>query len=448
MTATGYVQSLVQYGIRKELIEPCDRSYTINRLQHVLQLDHIDEAESRCIPLEEILRGLLDDAVRRGICLADMASRDLLHTELMGILTPPPREVRQKFTSLYKSNPKQATDWFYKFSQNTGYVRPRENSHWRTFSEYGLMDIAYESQKQELDWNNADCPLCGMTQGNSLFIEQQNHRIIPINLEDSHWFMCYHPSAQFNEHCLLFSEDHAPVTCASDAFSKQIDFIRKFPHYTIAYDSSTANVGHAHFEGGHALFPLESAVTEKRLSFKGFSTVQACLVKWPFTVIRLTAMKPEKMIRLAAKIHSCWLSSADSDRRFVCIARRRGKAFELDLVLLGKNDSPATQSFPIAHRNLVLSEIMGMLTIPAKLQQAMPLLETTLATGTALPNEYSQYAAWMDEITQKYTITPQNALTILRNEIANALVQAMESNSMFPDAVTFQEFIQFINSVK
>ena len=142
MTAAGYARALVQYGIRKELIEPCDSNYTFSRLQHVLGLDQIDQAESRCIPLEKILRGLLDDAVRRGICLADTASRDLLHTELMGILTPPSREVCQKFAVLYKSNPKQATDWFYRFSKNTGVIRPQNEPRWKTPSDYGLLDIS------------------------------------------------------------------------------------------------------------------------------------------------------------------------------------------------------------------------------------------------------------------------------------------------------------------
>ena len=92
-----YLSSLVQYGLRTGLIETCDRIYITNRLLQVMQLDRYEDAEPLDLPLEDILKGLLDDAISRNVCENDVTSRDLFDTQLMGVLTPLPREVRAKF---------------------------------------------------------------------------------------------------------------------------------------------------------------------------------------------------------------------------------------------------------------------------------------------------------------------------------------------------------------
>ncbi len=97
MDINTYITSLIQYALNRGLIEPCDRNYAINQLLQCLKIDTYEEAEPSVIALEDILKGLIDDAVARGVCSDDVTSRDLLDTMLMGALTPRPHEVRKRF---------------------------------------------------------------------------------------------------------------------------------------------------------------------------------------------------------------------------------------------------------------------------------------------------------------------------------------------------------------
>ena len=87
MNIDSCLSALVEYGIERGLIEACDRIYTVNRLLEALELDSYTPEPPAELPLEDILKALLDDAVARGVCEGDVTSRDLLDTKLMGALT-------------------------------------------------------------------------------------------------------------------------------------------------------------------------------------------------------------------------------------------------------------------------------------------------------------------------------------------------------------------------
>ena len=154
MTVDTYLASLVQYGLKTGLIEACDKIYIRNQLLEVMQLDGVEEAAPAELPLEEILGGLLEDAIARGVCGEDITSRDLFDTRLMGVLTPFPREVRAKFAALYAEDPVKATDWYYQLSQDTDYIRRyriQKDLRWKTSTEYGELDITINLSKPEKD---------------------------------------------------------------------------------------------------------------------------------------------------------------------------------------------------------------------------------------------------------------------------------------------------------
>ncbi len=121
------IQQLVNYGLDTGLILPDDEIYIRNQLLMTMQLDDFTapEGEVCYTDLESILKTLVDDAVARGVCEDNSTARDLFDTKLMGVLTPRPSIVRANFEERYESEgPQAATDWFYKFSQDTDYIPP------------------------------------------------------------------------------------------------------------------------------------------------------------------------------------------------------------------------------------------------------------------------------------------------------------------------------------
>ena len=120
------IQQLVNYGLDTGLILPDDEIYIRNQLLMTMQLDSFTEPEGDVCytDLESILKTLVDDAVARGVCEDNSTARDLFDTKLMGVLTPRPSIVRANFEERYENEgPQAATDWFYKFSQDTDYIR-------------------------------------------------------------------------------------------------------------------------------------------------------------------------------------------------------------------------------------------------------------------------------------------------------------------------------------
>lgn len=218
MNVSELISSLVQYGLDCGLIEPCDINFITNQLLQALGLDSFEPAAPVSLPLEEILKGLVDDAVRRGICGEDITSRDLLDTKLMGVLTPLPREVQKTFTELYGKSPQTATDWYYRFSQDTDYIRRyriQKDMRWKTETEYGKLDITINLSKPEKDpkaiaaAKNAPqsgypkCLLCVENEGYAGRMNhpaRQNHRIIPLEIAGQNWFLQYSPYVYYNEH--------------------------------------------------------------------------------------------------------------------------------------------------------------------------------------------------------------------------------------------------------
>lgn len=493
MNVNSYISALVQYGLNKGLFEPCDKAFMINGLLEVLKLDSFEPAETRTMSLEEILQGLLEDAVARGVCSDDITSRDLFDTKLMGILTPPPREVRGKFAALYEKSPEEATEWYYRFTQDTDYIRRyrvQKDMRWMAATEYGNLDITINLSKPEKDPKaiaaakaapQSDYPKCLLCPENEGYAgrmnhpARQNHRIIPVELTGENWNLQYSPYVYYPEHCIVFNSQHIPMIINKATLQKLLDFVTKFPHYFIGSNADLPIVGgsiltHEHFQGGHFSFPMERAPIERKISFKGYADVTAGIVKWPMSVIRLTGPDKSRLADLATKILLSWRIYTDKEafiyaktagephNTITPIARRRGEDYEMDLVLRNNITTkehplgvyhPHAELHHIKKENIGLIEVMGLAVLPARLKQELAGIEEAILCGTPLTGDLAKHEAWVKELMQKQMFTPENTASILKMEVGKVFAQVLEHAGVYkrtPEgAAAFDRFIEKVN---
>ncbi|MEG2119899.1 MAG: UDP-glucose--hexose-1-phosphate uridylyltransferase, partial [Pseudoflavonifractor sp.] len=377
MTADEAVYGLAEYALRKNLIAPCETTWAVNTILEALGRSGWTPPESAPeADLPTLLAALMDDAHARGVLPEDsVAYRDLFDTMLMGRLTPRPAQVIGQFCSLYAESPEAATDWYYAFSQDTNYIRRdriAKDLKWVTPTEYGDLDITINLAKPEKDPKAIAaartmpagayprCQLCGENEGYAGRLDHPargNHRIIPITISGSPWFLQYSPYVYYNEHCIVLNKEHTPMKIDHACFCKLLDFVGQFPHYFVGSNADLPIVGgsilaHDHFQGGHYVFPMERAPIETAVEFRDFSDVTAGIVRWPMSVLRLACENPERLIALADRILDTWRGYTDADavifartegqphNTITPIARKRDGRFELDLVLRNNLTTP------------------------------------------------------------------------------------------------------------
>lgn len=459
-----------------------------------LDLDSCEPAAPAEMPLEEILKGLLDDAVARGVCNDDITSRDLLDTKLMGVLTPPPREVRKKFSALYEQSPEAATDWYYRFSQDTDYIRSyriAKDMRWKTDTEYGKLDITINLSKPEKDpkaiaaakhapqSGYPKCQLCPENEGYAGRMNhpaRQNHRIIPLEIAGADWFLQYSPYVYYNEHCIAFNASHTPMKIDRSAFEKLLDFVTIFPHYFIGSNADLPIVGgsilsHEHFQGGRYCFPMEQAPVEQEITFRGYEDVKAGLVKWPMSVIRLDCPDKDRLVDLADRILTAWRGYTDKDafifgetdgephNTITPIARRRGADYELDLVL---RNNITTEEHPlgvyhshaelhhIKKENIGLIEVMGLAVLPSRLKGELAALEEAILTGNDIASDpiLSKHVPWVEELKTRYTFTKENTNHILKEEVGQVFCKVLEHAGVYKHTGEgINAFLRFIDAI-
>ena len=488
-----YIASLVQYGLRTGLIDAADQTYITNQILQLMELDSYEPAAPVKIQLNEILAGFLKDAVDRGLCDDNITAKDLFDTKLMGILTPLPREVRAKFRMLYEESPEKATDWFYKFSQDTDYIRRyriEKDVRWKTNTEYGNLDITINLSKPEKDpraiaaakaapqSEYPKCLLCPENEGYAGRMNhpaRQNHRIIPVELGGESWNLQYSPYVYYPEHSIVFNSQHTPMIINKATLEKLLDFVTIFPHYFVGSNADLPIVGgsilsHEHFQGGHYSFPMERAPLERMITFKDYEDVTAGIVKWPMSVIRLTCTNKERLCDLATKILLQWRIYTDKDafifaktgdnphNTITPIARRRGENYELDLVLRNNITTeehplgvyhPHAELHHIKKENIGLIEVMGLVVLPARLKNELANLETALMEDLPFTGELEKHAAWANELKQRCTFTRENIGSVLKMEVGKVFAKCLEDAGVFKRTAdgkkAFDRFINYVN---
>ena len=490
------VIALKNYALRTGLIDETEERWAVNTILDTLRCDALPEIEvAPDAPLHAILTALMDDAHARGVLAEDsVVYRDLFDTELMGRLTPRPAQVIAQFEALRAEDPKKATDWYYEFSQDTNYIRRdriANDIQWKAPTEYGELDITINLSKPEKDpkaiaaarnlpvSSYPRCLLCAENEGYAGRVNhpaRQNHRIVPITINSSAWFLQYSPYVYYNEHCICFNGEHVPMKIDRACFSKLLDFVGQFPHYFVGSNADLPIVGgsilaHDHFQGGHYTFAMEKAPVETEFVFPGFEDVRAGIVKWPMSVIRLDSPDPARLVELADRILAAWRGYTDEAAAIFAetngephntitpIARRRGADFELDLVL---RNNLTTEEYPlglyhphpelhhIKKENIGLIEVMGLAVLPARLREELAAVAKALASGADLraDERTEKHADWAEAFAPNYKITSENAVEIVRAETGKVFAKVLEHAGVYartPEGK--EEFLRFLENV-
>lgn len=486
MGLASEIYKLTEYGIRTNLIEKEDQNYIINKYLEVFMVDEfiLSEEEKREIRNSEIvltvvLDNLTNIAYERGVLeIEGITQRDLFDTKLMGVMVARPTEVIRKFRECYNDKPETATDWFYKFSQDTNYIRRdriKKDRKWKIASEYGDIDITINLSKPEKDPKaiaaarntvNSSYPACQLCVENEGYAgrmnhpARQNHRIIPIEIQGNKWGFQYSPYVYYNEHCIVFNGEHLPMKIDKNTFEKLFDFVKMFPHYFVGSNADLPIVGgsilsHDHFQGGHYTFAMENAPVEKTYVVKEYEDVELGIVRWPLSVLRLRSKDEKRLIQMATHILAAWRAYTD-EKAFIFaetngephntitpIARKKEQFFELDLALRNNITTeehplgvyhPHTQWHNIKKENIGLIEVMGLAVLPARLDYELEILADYLVKGKNISNNemIKKHEKWVNSFRAEYEeITDNNVMNILEKEVGKVFIHVLEDAGVY-----------------
>ncbi|MBQ7635762.1 MAG: UDP-glucose--hexose-1-phosphate uridylyltransferase [Lachnospiraceae bacterium] len=500
MTISECINWLVEYGITCGLTEEEDRIYKTNSLMEALKLNEIEEGKGD-IPvsrdqLDRVLEEVLDYAVSTGIIEEGITSRDLFDTKIMGILTPLPGTVIRRFNLLKEKDTKAATDYFYKLSGDCNYIRTnrvKKDMKWKIESDYGQIDITINLSKPEKDpraiaaaklMKKSGYPACQLCVENEGYAGRKDHparqnlRIIPLVMNNEDWGFQYSPYVYYNEHCIILNRKHVPMKIDRATFVKLLDFVEQFPHYILGSNADLPIVGgsiltHDHFQGGNYEFAMARAGIEKKIVIKDFEDVDADIVKWPMSVIRLTAAHKDRLISLADKILITWRGYTD-EKTFIFaetngekhntitpIARMKNGKYQLDLVLRNNITTeehplgvyhPHSELHHIKKENIGLIEVMGCAILPARLKKELEDVKTALINNTDITADpvLVQHAPWVKELRDNYgKFDAGNVDDIIRNEVGKVFVKVLEDAGVYKctdeGRAAFLRFIDKIN---
>ena len=489
------ISELVSYGMLNGLIAEDDKVYVINRLLELFDKKDFVWSDEPVRPIHLILKDMTNYAIGQGILEDDtITTKDLFDTKIMGLITPMPSQVREKFRRLYSESPKLATDYYYKFSQDTNYIRRdriEKDEKWTTDTEYGQIDITINLSKPEKDPRDIakaanakkneypKCLLCEENEGYAGHIShpaRQNHRIIPVKLADRDYYFQYSPYVYYNEHCIVFNKEHTPMKIDKAVFVKLLDFVKQFPHYIVGSNADLPIVGgsilsHDHFQGGSYTFAMAKAPYEYMFQVKGYEDVTSGIVKWPMSVLRLQSKKPERIVELSDYILNAWRNYTDEDafifsetdgephNTITPIARMNGDLYEMDLVLrnnITTEESPWGVYHPeeklhhIKKENIGLIEVMGLAVLPARLKKEMLILGEAIVEGEDIRSmeEIKKHVDWVDEWRNNYDITAENVNQILKDEIAKVFVKVLECAGVYKRTEAGQDaFKRFLSTL-
>ncbi|MBP0726517.1 UDP-glucose--hexose-1-phosphate uridylyltransferase [Bacillus sp. RG28] len=497
-----YIQELLDYGLKQDLFTLEDKDYIRNQLLSVLELDFWIDILPRNTnerPLSAILESILEWSVKTGRIEKDsIIYRDLLDTKIMGVLVPRPSEVINTFQSIVQTkNSEAATDFFYKLSQDSNYIRTdriSKNEYWTTQTEYGELEITINLSKPEKDpldiiknyqKQNLSYPECLLCKENVGYVgrvdypARQNLRTIPLRLNEEVWYFQYSPYTYYREHAIVFSKDHRPMKITRHTIDCLLDFTDQFPHYFIGSNADLPIVGgsilsHDHFQGGYHSFPMAEAEIEEEFTFNGFEMVKIGIVNWPVSTIRLSGIDKRPVSILGAHILKTWRDYSDDSvgihaytdqephNTITPIARIRGGAFELDLVLRN-NCTNKVYPFGIFHpheevhhikkENIGLIEVMGLAILPGRLKEELELLAKWIVTEQSLEKirqdpRTAKHIDWIVNVKNKYpNLHNDNVQQVLQKEVGYVFSKVLDHVGVFKrdqkGREAFRRFIEF-----
>ena len=495
MTFYENVKRLVQYGIETGLIPEEERIYATNQLLELFGEDEYTEPDAAFsdVDLEEVLTELLDYAAKKGILKENsVVCRDLFDTKIMNCLVPRPAQVIGRFRELYAQSPQAATDYYYKLSQDSDYIRRyriSKDMRWKVDSPYGEIDISINLSKPEKDpkaiaaakaakqSGYPKCLLCMENIGYAGRVDhpaRQNHRVIPVTINGTDWGFQYSPYVYYNEHCIVFNGQHVPMKIERATFVKLFDFIKLFPHYFLGSNADLPIVGgsilsHDHYQGGNYQFAMAKAPIERQVVIAGYEDVETGIVKWPLSVLRIRSKDETRLIDLADHVLAAWRGYADEKAGIFAetngelhntitpIARKVGDVFELDLAL---RNNITTEEYPmgvfhphpdkhnIKKENIGLIEVMGLAILPARLKKELQTLAEYIVEKKDIRSnpEIEKHAEWVKRILPKYPdVSRENVMDILKKEVGYAFTAGLEDAGVYKCTPEGREaFMRFV----
>ncbi len=488
------IRDLAAYALHRGLIREEDIIWTVNRIADTIGLKEITFPREDVVlrarvfsdseihngeELEETLQALTGYASSMGLVdWNSPAEWERFSARLMGLVTPPPREVVGRFQKKYAQSPKDATDYLYQLSYDTNYMhrsRMSRDMRWTVFTSYGDLDITINLTKPEKDPADiakaaqekpSGYPKCLLCKENEGFAggpghpARQNLRMVPVDLAGTRYAMQYSPYQYYTEHCIVLNKKHVPMKINKDTFLRLLDFVRQYPHYFLGSNADLPIVGgsilsHDHFQGGRYEFSMAKAPVERHFSMPGFSDISCGIVKWPMSAIRLSGEHPEEIASLADFIASAWRFYSDRSVQIYAetdgtrhntvtpIARKRGSQYELDLVLRNNNTSPERPEgifhprrslHHIKKENIGLIEVMGLAILPGRLKEELSMVRNAILDRQdlhAIP-EIAKHADWVDEFLPNYNAIDEGSIdAILKKEVGLAFLHVLEDAGVF-----------------
>ncbi len=498
MNISVRIKQLIDYAVEKKLILEEDRIYSANMLLAALgEAEYVEPAEPVASePLEDILGAICDFAAEKGLLESNsVVYRDLFDTMIMGILTPRPSEVIRVFRSYYSISPKLATDYFYELCRNSDYIRTyrvKKDLKWTYPGKYGELDITVNLSKPEKDpkaiaaakllpqSGYPKCLLCPENEGyagNAGRPARQTLRLIPTMLAGKQWYMQYSPYVYYNEHCIVLSKEHTPMKIERGTFERLLDFVAQYPHYFLGSNADLPIVGgsilsHDHTQGGCYTFAMAKAPVDTKIQFAFYDNVEAGIVNWPMSVIRLRSADRKSLCELADKILAAWRAYSDPDafvfaetdgekhNTITPIARFRDGKFELDLVLrnnITTDEHPLGVYHPhadvhnIKKENIGLIEVMGLAVLPARLRDEIAIMCEYIVAGKDFAENEAicKHKEWFEKFKDNYTFTAENVETILKKEIGATFERVLEDAGVYKRTPEGNSaFLRFIATIR
>lgn len=505
------IERLLHFAKKNGLIEEMDIIPCRNELMDLLSVKEPYEEKTEDEAIHEptsILNNILDYAFEKGIIEYNTITyRDLLDAKIMGVLMPRESEVVKKFREIYKEKgAKEATKYFYNLSKCSNYIRMdriKKNLYWKCNTEYGELEITINLSKPEKDpkdiglakatpaLNYPKCLLCldnvGFA-GNINHPARQNHRVIPIKLGEEQWFLQYSPYVYYNEHCILFKEEHVPMSITGKTFERLFNFVKQIPHYFIGSNADLPIVGgsiltHEHFQGGNHIFPMEKAKIQTEFTSRKYSNVKVGVVKWPMSVIRLTSKDENSLIHLSNEILNEWRSYSDEEVNILAYSYKNGEKiphntvtpivrkykngeFQIDLVLRNNRTiekypegifHPHSELHHIKKENIGLIEVMGLAVLPGRLYEELTKIENILCGKIYYNNDFIEennelfkHKIWIEELIEKYgdKCSELEAKKYIQQQVGKKFTQVLMDAGVYKRDKAGQEaFIKFMNKL-
>ncbi|WP_100065273.1 UDP-glucose--hexose-1-phosphate uridylyltransferase [Miniphocaeibacter massiliensis] len=489
------INQLINYGINNNLIEKEDSNYIANLLIGLFEEDeYIQNFEVRNEKLENILKSLVEYAIFKGIIKDTLVNRDSFDTKIMNTILDRPSNIIKKFNNLYSISPKKATDFYYNLSLKSNYIREdriKKDIKWKVNTKYGEFYLTINLSKPEKDpkdiletskkvsENYPKCYICRENEGfkgNIDYPSKENLRIIPIKIKDKKWYIQYSPYVYYNEHSIIFSEEHEPMKVKGNTFENLFDFIEKFPHYFIGSNAGIPIVGgsilnHLHYQGGRYDFPIFTAEAKEEFAVKKFKNIKCEILNWPMTVIKLSSENYVELIELGKNILEIWENYTDEKVNIFSktvegrhntvtpIARKNGGKYELYIALrnnITTKERPMGYFHPrekyhnIKKENIGLIEVMGLAVLPGRLKKEIEIIkEYIIKEKIADSNIIEKHKNIIIDLKENTNITLKNIDLLIKENIGCKFSELLEEASVFKNTKEGREaIIKFINKIK